>query len=52
MPLLYPTGEFMRLRETKLESNPCIPDIEFSREETANTLFMDDFIKNYKINSL
>lgn len=47
MSFLYPTGEFMRLGGTKLESNPCIPDVEFSKEETANTLFMDDFIKTY-----
>ncbi|MDY8137954.1 S41 family peptidase [Aquimarina sp. 2201CG5-10] len=50
MSFLYPTGEFMRLGGTKLESNPCIPDVEFSREETANTSFMHDFIKTYTIN--
>lgn len=50
MSFLYPTREFMRLGGTKLENNPCIPDVEFAREETANTLFMDDFIKNYKMN--
>lgn len=48
MSLLYPTGEAMRLNGTKLEGNPCIPDIEFSREETANDDFIHEFLKNYK----
>ena len=48
MGLIYPTGESMRLNGTKLEGNPCIPDIEFSREETANDDFIHEFLKTYK----
>ena len=48
MSLLYPTGEAMRLNGTNLEGNPCIPDIEFSREETANDNFIYEFLKTYK----
>ncbi|AXT19666.1 hypothetical protein D7030_09625 [Flavobacteriaceae bacterium AU392] len=48
MNLNYPFGEAIRLNGINLEGNPCIPDIEFSREETANNNFIIDFIKNYK----
>ena len=48
MSLIYPTGESIRLNGTRLEGNPCIPDIEFSREETANNGFIYEFVKNYK----
>jgi len=49
MELIYPTGESMRLNGTKLEGNPCIPDIEFSREETASDDFIINFIKTHRL---
>ncbi|WP_109301378.1 S41 family peptidase [Aquimarina sp. AU474] len=45
MDLLYPHGEAVRLNKTiNLEGHGCKPDIVFSREKTANTAFIYQFI--------
>ncbi len=47
MEFMYPTGEAVRLNKAvNLEGHGCVPDISFSRENTANTAFVYQFIKN------
>ncbi|WP_298897174.1 S41 family peptidase [uncultured Psychroserpens sp.] len=51
MVLFYPTGEYLRLSNQRLEGNGCIPDKLLSREETANSKFVLDLILSEFINN-
>lgn len=51
MTLFYPTGESLRLNGERLEGNGCIPDIKMTREETANTEHVLDYLSSYDIQS-
>ena len=48
MVLFYPTGESIRLNGVRLEGNGCVPDLSYSREETAKNDFIMPLLTNYQ----